>query len=281
MTGGLSLHRRIEEIGTEVGADGIGVAFFDYHHSTTWGYHADRWFHAASTIKVPVLLGVFDTIERGRLHPHSRVHVRNRFHSAADGQPFRVEAARDSNREVQAAVGRTMQVRELARHMIATSSNLATNLLIEIVGLEEIQAALARFGVEGIELVRGVEDIAAWEREINNRVTAQGLLQTFRVLEDRAHFSAELSGEMLDILHAQEFRSGIPAGLPEEARVAHKTGEISTVAHDAGIVYLPDREPYVLVILTEWHEDASGRRETIARISRVIYETVTDGEEAA
>ena len=278
LAGGLSLHRRIEEIGTEAGAEGIGVAFFDYHHRTAWGYHADRWFHAASTIKVPVLLGVFDAIEQGRLHPHSRVHVRNRFLSAADGTPFQVEASRDSNREVQAAVGRTMQVRELARHMIVTSSNLATNLLVDIVGLEEIQRTLNRFGLHGIEMRRGVEDIAAWERDINNRVTAQGLLQTFRVLEDRAHFSPELSGEMLDILHAQEFKSGIPAGLPDEARVAHKTGEISTVAHDAGIVYLPDREPYVLVILTEWLQDASGRRDTIARISRVIYQTVTDGE---
>ena len=74
---------------------------------------------------------------------------------------------------------------------------------------------------------------------------------------------------MLDILHAQEFRSGIPAGLPDDARVAHKTGEISTVAHDAGIVYLTDREPYVVVILTRMEAGraaASGR--TRSRASR-------------
>jgi beta-lactamase class A len=82
---------------------------------------------------------------------------------------------------------------------------------------------------------------------------------------------------MLDILHAQEFRSGIPAGLPGEARVANKTGEISTVAHDAGIVYLPDRDPYVVVILSEWKPETSGRREAIAQISRAVYEVLTDG----
>jgi beta-lactamase class A len=81
---------------------------------------------------------------------------------------------------------------------------------------------------------------------------------------------------MLDILQAQEFRKGIPAGLPDDARVANKTGEISTVAHDAGIVYLPNRKAYALVVLTEWDKDrTSGRSDTIASISRIIYAHLT------
>ena len=280
MSGGQSLHHQIGAIGAERGAEAVGVAYYDYHHRIGWGYRADRWFHAASTIKVPVLLGVFDAIERGELWPQSRVHVRNRFLSLVDGEPYQVEASRDANADVQQAIGRTMQVRELARHMIVTSSNLATNLLIDIIGLDEIQRSIRRFGLHGIELTRGVEDMKAWEAGINNRVTADGLLSTLRVIQEEAHFSEELRAEMLDILHAQEFRSGIPAGLPDNARVANKTGEISTVAHDAGIVFLPDREPYVVVVLTEWQPDASmvGRKETIARISRAIYEHVTDGD---
>ena len=86
----------------------------------------------------------------------------------------------------------------------------------------------------------------------------------------------EASEDMLEILHAQEFNSGIPAGLPESARVAHKTGEISTVAHDAGLVYLPDRQPYVLVILTSWERERGGRHETIARISEAVHEELTE-----
>ena len=267
------------EVGTRAGAEAVAVAFYDYRHLTGSGYHADRWFHAASTIKVPVLLGVFDAIERGTLHAHSRVHVRNRFLSAVDGQPYRVDAARDSNQEVHAEVGHTLQVLELARHMIATSSNLATNLLIDLVGLSEIQGTLERLGLQGIELRRGVEDIAAWEKGINNRVTADGLLSALRILHDERHFPEEQRAEMLDILHAQQFRGGIPAGLPEDARVAHKTGEISTVAHDAGIVYLPEREPYVVVILTEWQPEGGSRTDAIATISRDVYEYVTDGED--
>ena len=80
---------------------------------------------------------------------------------------------------------------------------------------------------------------------------------------------------MMDILHGQEFNQGIPARLPKGTRVAHKTGEISNVAHDAGVVYLPKRKPYALVILTEWDPNASGRSRTIATISHAIYEALT------
>ena len=274
MANGQSLMGRIAEIGSNAGANAVGVAVYDYHHETRWGYQAERLFHAASTIKVPVMLGVFDAIEQDRIHANSRVHVRNRFLSVVGGQPYRVEASRDADQEVHAHMGRTMTVGELARHMIVTSSNLATNLLIDLVGLAEIQKTLRRLNLTGIELLRGVEDIPAWEMGINSRVTADGLLTALRILQEGQHFSEQARVEMLDILHGQTFKSGIPAGLPNDARVAHKTGEISTVAHDAGIVSLPVREPYVVVILTEWEPEVGRRKEAIATISRAIYEHV-------
>jgi beta-lactamase class A len=275
------LVRQIEEIQTRAGALAVGVAFHDYESGEDWTYAGERWFHAASTIKVPILLGVFAAVADGVLLARSPVHVRNRFLSVVDGQPYRIEAARDSNPEVHEAVGRAMRVRDLARHMIATSSNLATNVLIDVVGLGRIQEALRRFGITGVELHRGVEDLPAWERGINNRVTPEGLLSVLRAIHDAAHLPDELHQEMLDILHAQEFKSGIPAGLPDGAKVAHKTGEISTVAHDAGIVFLPDREPYAIAILTEWKPEGGSRKETIASLSRVVYEHIVNGAAAA
>jgi beta-lactamase class A len=203
--------------------------------------------------------------------PQSRLHVRNRFTSAYDGSIFRVNADRDANAEVQDAIGKTMRISELALHMIATSSNLATNLLLDYVGLESVQQTLAELGIEGVDIRRGVEDERAFQAEINNQVTADGLVRLLRVIAEERAFSPELSRKMLDILHAQEFKSGIPAGLPVAARVAHKTGEISTVAHDAGIVYLPKRKPYVVAILTEWDPDATGRSATIAAASYDVY----------
>jgi beta-lactamase class A len=268
------LRDQVQLLADAGGAETVAVALHDYETGRAWSWHGDRWFHAASTIKVPVLLAVYGAIHHGMLSEHSRVHVRNRFASALDGSRFRVEAARDANAEVQRAIGKTMKVHELAHHMIATSSNLATNVLVDVLGIETMQRLLATLPLAGVELRRGVEDEAAFLAGINNRVTAEGLLRALRLIVEERAFSPEVSRQMLAILHRQEFKDGIPAGLPNGTRVAHKTGEISTVAHDAGVVFLPDRDPYVLAVLTEWAAEAGPgrRRELIARISGAVFD---------
>ena len=270
-----TLRDTILSIGEEAKASAIAVAAYDFEHHTSWSLNSARWFHAASTIKVPVLLAVYDAIEQHRFESYSRVHVRNRFYSLVDGLPFRVSLSSDANADVHGALGRMLTVHELAEHMIVTSSNLATNLLLDLVGIDQARASLARLHLGGIDLQRGVDDEAAWEAGLNNRVTAAGLCDAMRLIEEGKAISTEASQAMLEILHHQRFNSGIPAGLPEDARVAHKTGEISTVAHDAGIVYLDGRDAYVVVILTEWAPEVNGRQETIARISRAVYEYMT------
>jgi beta-lactamase class A len=273
-----ALRTQIEKIESEAGAKAIAVALHDAETGFELHYKADRWFHAASTIKVPILLGVFAAIDRGDLLPHSRVHVRNRFLSVVENVPFRVESGRDANSAVHSAIGKMMRVDELAYHMITTSSNLATNLLLGVIGPDSVNRTLKELDVDdGIELKRGVEDELAFEKRINNMVTADGLLRILVLLSEGKAFSPALSRRMMDILHGQEFNQGIPARLPKGARVAHKTGEISTVAHDAGVVYLPKRKPYILVILTEWEPEGSGRSRTIAAISHTIYEFLTQG----
>jgi beta-lactamase class A len=276
-----SLRERIEATAGKSDAQAVAVALHDVESGAELHYEADRWFHAASTIKVAILLAVYGEIDRGHLAPQSRLHVRNRFLSAYDGSPFRVLADRDADSSVHAAIGKTMRVNELALHMIATSSNLATNLLLDLIGLEAVQRTIDRFGLTGLDVRRGVEDEKAYEHGIVNRVTANGLVGLLRLIAEERAFTPELSHEMLDILHQQEFKKGIPARLPREVRVAHKTGDISTVAHDAGVVYAPGRKPYVVAILTEWNAEAGSRSPTIASISHAVYEQLrgssTDG----
>jgi len=265
------LRSRFAELEETSKARAIAIALDDLETGAQFHYHADRWFHAASTIKIAILLGVYGAIHRGELLPQSRVHVRNRFLSAYDGSPYRVAVDRDANSEVHREIGRTLRVSELAEHMIASSSNLATNLLLDLVGLDVLQRTLDDFGIEGIDLRRGVEDELAFQNGISNRVTANGLVSLLRLIGEGRAFNAELSNDMLEALHAQQFRSGIPAGLPPEAKVAHKTGDISTIAHDAGLVYLPDRKPYALAVLTEWEPSTQGRSATIAAASYLAY----------
>lgn len=269
---------RLERLEQDAHARALGVSVYDSETGATLNYHADRWFHAASTIKVAILAGVYAAIHEGRWPPHARLHVRNRFFSAADGSIFRVTAERDANGEVHEAIGKMMRIRELAHHMITTSSNLATNLLLDLVGVETVQGVLEYYKIDGIDFRRGVEDEKAYAMGVSNRVTARGLVSLLRAIEEEKVFSPELSREMLDILHQQEFKSGIPGKLPREVRVAHKTGDISTVAHDAGIVYPRARKPYIVVILTEWTPDTTRRSATIASVSHQIYDALTKGE---
>jgi beta-lactamase class A len=267
------LRKQVESIAEAAGANRVAAAFHDYGSGEEWDHRGDEWFHAASTIKVPVLVGVFAAVEDHDLSIESRVHVRNQFHSVVDGAPYRIDSGRDANSEVHSTIGKTMKLSRLAHHMIVTSSNLATNLLIDAVGLDRVQRTLEELGVGGVELRRGVEDERAYEEGIINRVTANGLVEVLKLIEEKQAISSEACDRMLEILHDQEFRSGIPAGLPDDARVANKTGEISTVAHDTGLVYLKDREPYALAILTEWDAGKTGgRRDTLAKISRAVYE---------
>src|SRR4051812_12174337 len=269
---------RLARLERDSRARALAVAVHDTETGATLNYAADRWFHAASTIKVAILAGVYAAIHEGRWPPHARLHIRNRFFSAADGSLFRVTAERDANAEVHGAIGKMMRIRELAHHMITTSSNLATNLLLDLVGVETVQGVLEHYQIDGIDFRRGVEDERAFAAGISNRVTARGLVSLLRVIEEEKVFSPELSREMLDILHQQEFKNGIPGRLPREVRVAHKTGDISTVAHDAGIVYPRERRPYIVAILTEWEPDIARRSATIATISHEIYAALTSGE---
>lgn len=271
----VSLYRNVLKIRENHDLVDLGISFFDYETTIQWAYNADTWFHAASTMKLAVLLGVFRQIARGELTLDAPVHVRNRFTSIVNQQPFMLDLARDDDPNVYGHLGKTLSVRDLAYQMITTSSNLATNLLIDVVGVGAIQSALEEMEIGGLKVLRGVEDSSAFDAGLNNEVTANGLLKLLRIIAEERAFSKTACAEMLKIMLDQQYKSGIPAGLPKAARVAHKTGNISTVHHDAGIVYFEDRKPYVLVVLTRFNAE-TGRTTAVAEISKDIYSTLAE-----
>jgi beta-lactamase class A len=269
----VSLYRNILKIKQEHSLEYLGISFYDAETTLQWSYNADLYFHAASTMKLAVLLGVFRQVDRGELSLDAPVHVRNRFTSIVNQEPFMLDLGRDADPDVYGHLGRTLTVRELAYWMITKSSNLATNLLVDVVGIQTIQQALDELEVDGVKVLRGVEDQAAFNAGLNNEVTANGLMKMLRLVADGKAYSQSSCDEMLKIMLDQQYRSGIPAGLPKAARVAHKTGNISTVHHDAGIVFLDGRKPYVLVILTQFAAE-TGRGTAVAEVSRDIYNTL-------
>lgn len=272
-----TLRRTCESIMSESKAAAYAVALHDYETGFRFAINQDRPFHAASTMKVAVLLAIGRALEQGRLRLDDTLHVRNRFLSAVDQTPFRIDADSDGYPQLHRLIGRTARVSDLTEWMIVSSSNLATNLLLDHLTLEYALEVLREAGVSGVELRRGVDDTRAHEQNLNNETTAQGLLDLFAVL--RGDFLAKASRDfVINILLQQRFNSMIPAPLPAHASVAHKTGEISTACHDAGIVYLPEREPYILVVLTEVAADTNGRREGIAKISAAVFQCLTGQE---
>ena len=272
-----TLRQECERIFSASKAVAFAVVVHDYETGLRLSMNGDRRFHAASTMKVAILLAIGKAIDEGRIRPNDTLHVRNRFYSAIDRTPFRIDAESDGYPQLHKLIGRTARISDLTEWMIVSSSNLATNLLLDYLTLEEAQRVLREAGVNGLDLRRGVDDTKAHDQNFNNETTANGLLQLFATL--RGDFLSKASRDRaINILLQQRFNSMIPASLPSHASVAHKTGEISTACHDAGIVYLPEREPYILVVLTEVQADTNGRRETIAKISEAVFQCLTGQE---
>jgi len=235
---------------------------------------SDSSFHAASTMKVPVMIEFFRQVQRGGLAADQPVLLVNQFSSIVDRSPFSVAPIDDSDSTMYLRVGQRVSARELVERMIVRSSNLATNAVIALVGASHADSTAHALGARNIRVLRGVEDGKAFQKGLNNTTTARDLGMLLEAIEKRTAASAVSCDTMLAILSRQEFNDEIPAGLPPGTRVAHKTGSISGVLHDAALVYPPGRSPYVLVVLTRNIPDERVSRPLIADLSRLVYEHV-------
>lgn len=250
------------------GAD-VAVAYQSLDGRSSWYLRPDEPFHAASTMKVPVLIELYHQAHQGKLRLDDTLVIRNEFRSLADGSTYALDPSDDSEADLYRAVGSSRTLAQLCELMITVSSNLATNLLIERLGVENIKQGVHALGADGMQVLRGVEDSKAFQAGLNNTTTARALA---RLLEAIAHGEAvdpASSRAMSEILERQTFNDGIPAGLPAGTRVAHKTGEITKIQHDAAIVYAP--RPFVLVILTRGIADPKESSALIATITRELY----------
>lgn len=238
---------------------------------------ADSSFHAASTMKIAVMIQVFRDAETGRLALDQPIVVRNQFASIVDGSPYALDPKDDSDSGMYDLVGHSVTVRDLMLRMIQRSSNLATNTVIGLVGAARADSTAHALGATHIRVLRGVEDGKAFEHGLNNTTTARDLAALLiAIQQDKAATPAGCAA-MRDVLLGQEFNTEIPAGLPAGTRVAHKTGQITGVLHDAAIVYPSNAPPYVLVVLTSGMPDERVARTMIADISRMVYGHFIEG----
>lgn len=249
----------------------VAVSYRDLATGDSLDIGADVDFHAASTMKIPVMLEVLRDVEAGRLGLDQQILLVNRFHSIVDGSPYSLDPGDDSDSLVYTLVGQRVPVRELLERMIVRSSNLATNELVALVGAENANATAHALGATHIRVLRGVEDIKAFDAGLNNTTTSSDLAVLLERIERHEALSAGSAQLMKEILLRQQFNDEIPAGLPPGTPVAHKTGSITATLHDAAIVYPPGRKPYVLVVLTRAIPQEPVARSLIADVSRLTW----------
>jgi beta-lactamase class A len=268
-----SLKKRItEEFSKQEGT--FALAFKDLETGEEIVLNEHELFHAASTMKTPVMAEVYKQAAEGKFSLKDSIYIKNEFTSIFDGSKYSIDPAVDSDTLLYQEIGKKHTVYSLMYDMIAVSSNLATNLIIELVDAKNVTNTLRTIGAQDILVLRGVEDTKAYEAGMVNKVTAYDLMLLFEKIDQEELINAEASMEMMDILLDQKFNDIIPAKLPKEVKVAHKTGEITGVRHDSGIVYLPNGKKYVLILLSKELKDERAGVEAMANVSEMIYHYV-------
>ncbi len=248
------------------------IAFKDLNNPDNQFFmNADTLFHAASTMKTPVMIEVFKQIEAGQFSIDDSITIKNEFTSIVDGSTFQIDIQEDSDDPIEHKVGEKVTLYDLVHAMITYSSNIATNILIEMVGAEETTQTMRDMGAENIQVVRGLYDMKAFNLGLSNRTTARDLAIIFENLARHKYLTEESNEMMIDILKDQFYRDIIPQNLPADLEIASKSGFISGVRHDSAIVYLPDGRSYVLIFLSKELPDENRGQENGATVSERIY----------
>jgi len=232
-------------------------------------------FHAASTMKTSVLVEVYKQAAEGKFSLSDSLIIKNEFKSIVDGSLFSLDSTDDSETELYKHIGEKRTISFLLYQMIIVSSNFATNLIIELVDAKNVSATMQQLGTKNIHVLRGVEDGKAFAKGWNNTITAHGLMILFEKMAKGETVNPAASKAMIDILLDQKFNDIIPAELPAGVKVAHKTGSITGVHHDSGIIFLPDGKKYVLVLLSKNLKDEKAAIKAMAKVSKLIYEFVS------
>tara|TARA_B100001029_G_scaffold96146_1_gene78947 strand:+ start:1655 stop:2470 length:816 start_codon:yes stop_codon:yes gene_type:complete len=250
----------------------FAIAYKDLSSDNQILYNEKVNFHAASTMKTPLMIEVFNQINEDKFNLYDSILIINQFKSIVDDSFFSLSDIEDSEKDLYEHLGKKKSIYSLVFDMITVSSNFATNLIIDYVGAENVNNTMRKIGANDINVLRGVEDIKAFEKGLNNTTTAYDLMIIFEKLAEGEIIDKFSSEKMIEILLNQKYKDKIGLYLPKNIRIASKDGIISSAVHDSGIVFLPDGRKYILVILSKNLNDVENASKLIAEVSKLIYE---------
>ena len=278
-TGGTNLRKQILDIGADAGAEAVGVAFYDYLHRTGWSYHSERWFHAASTIKVAMLCVVMEKVEKGELSYYQKFSL----------TPDDVNVGTGFVRNYQ--IGKQLTLKELLHLMITVSDNTATRMVLKAIGSDAaINEWLNRNGLKSTRLnvpfpvndtvwkdeaarSKLMEQYNQWGMGVSTPNEMRLLLE---MIADGKAGTPAACDEMHRILNHQYFDDGIAGQIPPSIVVASKSGVEKRSRSDIAIVHAPSGT-YVLAIYTREAEDFRITRDNqqdtaIRSIARAVWQ---------
>ncbi|MFT3935215.1 MAG: serine hydrolase [Chitinophagaceae bacterium] len=250
----------------------FALAFKDLQTGKTIYINEHAIFHAASTMKTPVLIEAYKQAAAGNFSLSDSISIINNFKSIADTSHFSLSPNDDSELDLYKHIGEKATIYSILYKMIILSSNFSTNIMIDKLGAANVTATIRSFGANDIQVLRGVEDNKAFQLGMNNVVSAYDLSLLFDKMANGQIVSQQACEGMIKILLDQKFNDIIPAKLPKEVKVAHKTGWVTGIHHDSGIIFLPDGRKYVLVELSKNLKDEKAAVAAMANVSEMIYE---------
>jgi len=274
----MTLHKLQDQINAKLAEQpgNFAVAFKDLTTGGTLLINEQEFFHAASTMKTPVMIEVYKQAAAGAFSLNDSFVLKNEFKSIVDSSIFNLNGDDDSEKELYRHLGEKRTLYNLVYDMIIKSSNLATNTVIELVNAQNVTKTMRQLGAKHIQVLRGVEDSRAFAKGFNNVTTANDLMVIYEKMAKGEIVDSTSSQAMIKILLNQQFNEIIPARLPKEVKVAHKTGNISHVQHDSGIVFLPNGRKYVLVLLSKNLQKEDLAIKAMADVSEMIYKYVNN-----
>lgn len=240
----------------------VAVYLEDLTGGELFTVNPERVFPSASTIKIPLLAAVLKAAEAGKFSLNDEVAI------APSNRVGGAGVLGELNPDLR------LTIRDLATLMIIQSDNTATNQLIDLVGAEAVNALCRELGLKHTVLQRKMMDFEAACAGYENLTSAGDLGLLLKLLYEGKVVSPTASATIIDLMKRQQHRNKLPAYLPKDVVVAHKTGDLDGLEHDAGIIFLPGR-PYVLVVLTADLATNSAGVEAIARISEVVYRALS------
>lgn len=295
----MTWQQAIDEVLREVQGE-FGVAVTHLESGETAGHQADQLFQMASVFKIPIIVTLMRDVDAGKLRLDQRVTLRYEERVPGSGVLQELDA------------GAALTVKDLATLMTIVSDNYATDMLINLIGLENIEAHMRELGLMNIHLPQttwqllnrcvGMEEpspspegFAEFERReetgeyeirldvgepttANNVATPADLNRLLAMVAKKEILSAASCDLILDILRRQHYNSRLPLLLPEGTKVAHKTGTVNGVVNDAGIIYLPDGKGSIAIsVLSRNVAEKQAAERTIAQVARAVYDQAMGG----